>query len=151
MEPIVEAWHIQCRLNHYLLAAIAPEAMSTPLAKGKSVVANFTHIHNVRLMWLKVCAPDLHAGQTKFEDANADHETLAQRLSESDEAIAEVFKRAESPDGKVKGFKPHAAAYFGYLTAHEAYHRAAAEFALRQAGTPLSDKVSYGLWEWGVR
>lgn len=151
MDPIIEAWQIQCRLNHYLLDAIPPEHLATPFAKGKSVQANFTHIHNVRLMWLKVCAPDLHAGQTKFEEPVANLETLRLRLAESDAAIDEVLRRAGSPDARIKGFKPHAAAFFGYLTAHEAFHRAAAEFALRQAGAPLPEKASYGIWEWGVR
>lgn len=102
-------------------------------------------------MWLKAAAPDLMEGQEKFEKELPSHEVLASRLAASGEAIAHLLQRAGSPEGKIKGFKPHAAAFVGYLISHESYHRAMAEIALRQAGTPLDDKTSYGTWEWGSR
>lgn len=151
MEALLETWRINDRINRYLLEAIPPEALATPLAKGKSVGGNFTHIHNVRLMWLKASAPDLHATQVKFEKEPFDHALFAERLTASAEAIEELVRRAGSPEGRIKGFKPHAAAFVGYLIAHESFHRAMAEIALRQAGTPLDDKTAYGIWEWGSR
>jgi uncharacterized damage-inducible protein DinB len=152
MEALIETWKINDRLNRYLLAAIPPEALATKLEKGKTVAANFSHIHNVRLMWLKVCAPDLHAGLTKFEGGHpSEAETMDVALVASGLAIEEVLRRAGTPEGKVKGFKPHAAAFVGYLISHESFHRAMAEIALRQAGTPLDQKTEYGLWEWGSR
>ncbi|MBC8144122.1 MAG: hypothetical protein H7X80_00985 [bacterium] len=53
--------------------------------------------------------------------------------------------------GKVKGFKPHVTAFVGYMIAHEAHHRGQIAMRLKQAGHPLDKKVSYGMWEWGVR
>ena len=151
MEPLLETWRINCRINHYLLDAIDEGLLPVKLAKGKSVVGNFTHIHNVRLMWLKAASPELWAGQTKFEEADATREQLHARLSESDVAIESMIAQAGSPEGRIKGFKPHAAAFVGYLTSHEQFHRTCIELALRQNGTPLDDKTSYGMWEWGVR
>ncbi len=151
MEPLIETWRINCRINQYLLEAIPDAGLEVKLAKGKSVVGNFTHIHNVRLMWLKAAAPALWEGQTKFEEAAATKEELARRILESDEAITRLVESAGSPDGKIKGFKPHAAAFVGYLIAHEQFHRTCVELALRQHGTPLDDRTSYGMWEWGVR
>lgn len=151
MESLLETWRINARLNNYLLENIPEEQLATKLAKGKSVAGNFTHIHNVRLMWLKASAPDLWEGQTKFEDAEVSRAELIAGLDASAAAIEALVARAGSPEGRIKGFKPHAAGFVGYLISHETFHRTCAELALRQAGTPLSDKVAYGLWEWGVR
>lgn len=151
MESLLETWRIHDRIHRYLLEAIPEEQLATPLTKGKSVAANFTHIHNVRLMWLKSAAPDLLEGQIKFEKEPVSRQVLEERLESSGVAIEEMIRRAETPTGRIKGFKPHAAAFVGYLISHESFHRAMVEIALRQAGTPLSDKAAYGTWEWGVR
>jgi uncharacterized damage-inducible protein DinB len=150
VEALLETWRINDRINRYLLDNLSPEALATPLAKGKAVGDQFAHIHNVRLMWLQACAPDLHAPLGKI-DKGADSASLSSGLQASGAAIEEVLRRAGTPEGRVKGFKPHAAAFVGYMVAHESFHRAQAELALRQAGTPLSDQVAYGSWEWGVR
>jgi uncharacterized damage-inducible protein DinB len=158
MEALLESWRINDRINRFLLAAIPPDALGTPLAKGKSVRSNFTHMHNVRLMWLKACAPDLLETVEKFpkqisESAGDAPDAFAidAALKASGEAIEEVVRRAGTPDGRVKGFKPHAAAFVGYMIAHDTFHRAMAEIALRQAGIPIDDKTVLGTWEWGSR
>jgi uncharacterized damage-inducible protein DinB len=150
VEPLLDAWRINNRINLYLLEALTPEALATPLTKGKAVGDQFAHIHNVRLMWLKASAPELHEPLSKIENG-ADHAQLQTGLQASGDAIEELLRRADSPDGRVKNFKPHAAGFLSYMVAHESFHRAQAEVALRQAGTPLPDKIAYGTWEWGAR
>lgn len=151
MDSLLETWRINDRINRYLLDAIPPDALNIKLAKGKSVGGNLTHVHNVRLMWLKSAAPDLLESQTKFEQEPFDSDEIGRRLTASGLAIEEMVRRAGSPEGRIKGFKPHAAAFVGYLIAHESFHRAMVEIGLRQAEVPLSDKVAYGMWEWGSR
>jgi uncharacterized damage-inducible protein DinB len=146
----VEAWEINARLNLYLLEAVPDEDLSIQLAKGKRVSGQFAHVHNVRLMWLKSAGPDLLEGLTKIDDGATKAEVAA-ALTSSGAGVAELLRRAYESDGKVKGFKPHATAFLGYLIAHEANHRGQVEVALRQAGKPLTDKIGYGMWEWGVR
>ena len=53
--------------------------------------------------------------------------------------------------GKVKNFKPHVTAFLGYMISHESYHRGEIGIVLAQSGYPLDQKISYGMWEWGVR
>lgn len=148
-DQLIEAWRINARLALYLLDAVPDEALATKVAKSKSVAGHLAHTHNVRLMWLKAAAPDLHEGLAKVE-GEADRATLASSLVASGEAIEKLLARGLA-EGRIKGFKPHPAGFFGYLVAHEAFHRSHAELVLRQAGTPLDDRVAYGLWEWGVR
>lgn len=120
------------------------------LEKGKTVLGNFTHIHNVRLMWIKSAGPEHLEGLAKL-DEKVETATLIDQLSRSTLAMSAILESAGTPEGKIRGFKPHASAFVGYLVAHETFHRTCIELALRQNGTPLTDKTAYGLWEWGVR
>ena len=150
MQALLETWDINARLNLYLLDAVPDEQLAIKLEKGKTVLGNWTHLHNVRMMWLKASAPDLLEGLAKLDD-KASREELVGQLELSSLAIRMLIERAGTPEGKIKGFKPHAAGFVGYMVAHEAFHRTCIEIALRQAGVPLTDKVAYGMWEWGSR
>src|SRR6185312_5591974 len=105
-----------------------------------------------RLMWLKSAAPDLLKGLQKIEAEQAqDKALLRSSLENSGKAIATLLEGSLESEGKIKGFKPHAAAFLGYLISHESHHRGQIALSLKQAGKPLDKKISYGLWEWGVR
>lgn len=156
-DQLLETWQIHNRINLYLLEAIAPEALGGVSASGgRSVALQFAHMHTVRLMWLKEAAPDLHAAQTSLPTkTKADKEaitkdTLRNYLTSSGGAIAALLKLGFET-GRIKGFKPHPVAFLGYLISHESYHRGEIGIILTQTGTPLDDKISYGLWEWGGR
>jgi uncharacterized damage-inducible protein DinB len=152
-DPLVETWQINHRINLYVLDHIAPEAWAADkMLKLRSVGEQFAHIHNVRLMWLKGAAPDLMEGLAKLEkEAATDPVQLRSSLEQSGQAVATLVTRSVAAGGKVKGFKPHVTAFVGYLIAHESYHRAEVGVLLTQMGHPLSQSVSYGMWEWGVR
>lgn len=152
-EQLVDTWQIHNRIMVYVLDAVAPAAIGSRLAgKGRSVGEQFAHLHNVRLMWLRSAAPELLTGLTKIEKAEAiDKEHLHAALTASGEAIAALLRQVLATGGKIKGFKPHASAFLGYLVAHESYHQGEIGLILGQAGLPLDKKVAYGMWEWGVR
>jgi uncharacterized damage-inducible protein DinB len=150
---LLETWRIHDRINLYLLDAVEPASLNSHSAsKGRSVGEQFAHIHNVRLMWLKSAAPDLLKGLSKIENEQAnDKKILAKSLADSGKAIGTLLAQSLEAGGKVKGFKPHAAAFLGYLISHESHHRGQIALSLKQAGKPLDKKISYGIWEWGVR
>jgi uncharacterized damage-inducible protein DinB len=149
---IIETWAIHNRINLFLLNAIPPEALDAVSAsKGRSIGAEFAHIHNVRLMWLKASAPNLLEGLTKFEAKEpVTKEQLHAALGSSGRAT-ESLLTAGLAVGKIKNFKPHPVAFLGYLISHESYHRAEIGIILTQSGHKLDDKIAYGQWEWGVR
>ena len=151
--PIVETWEIHDRINLYLLDAVEAASLDSHSAsKGRSVGEQFAHLHNVRLMWLKASAPDLLKGLTKIENDQAnDKKLLRKSLVDSGAAIGTLLTNSREAGGKIKGFKPHAAAFLGYLISHESHHRGQIALSLKQAGKPLDKKISYGMWEWGVR
>jgi uncharacterized damage-inducible protein DinB len=152
-DQLAETWAIHNRINLYMLDAIPAEAMgATASPKCRTVYDLFAHIHNVRLMWLKSAAPDLLAGLEKLETKTAgDHARLRASLEASGHAVEHLLRKASASGGKVKGFKPHATAFLGYLISHESHHRGQAGWALKISGQPLDQKTAYGLWEWGVR
>ena len=151
---ILDTWRIHNRINLYLLDAVAPEALQGMPAgiKGRSVGEAFAHMHNVRLTWLQAAAPDLMPGLTKLEKTEAPNkEALQQALTASGEAMETLLQTGMSAGGKIKGFKPHAVAFMGYMESHESHHRGEIGLLLSQMGHRIDKKVDYGMWEWGVR
>ena len=152
IDQLLETWAIHNRINLYLLKNLPEGGLGAALApKGRTVARQFAHMHTVRLMWLKAAAPDLMAGVEKLDpEADMDQPTLTAALTASGDAIAQLLRQAFAA-GKVKNFKPHPAAFLGYMISHESHHRGQIGWTLKHAGMPLDKKVAYGIWEWGVR
>ena len=152
-EQITETFAINNRVNLYLLDAIAEEHLADVYtgSKGRNAGKQWAHLHDVRMMWLKAAAPELLTGLTKLSDEEAlNKKALKNALAQSGKAIESLFQQAAAT-GKIKGFKPHATAFLGYLLAHEAHHRGQILITLKQNGHMVDKKTQFGIWEWGVR
>lgn len=149
-EALLSAFDINDRINHYLIENLPESAWRAepPDGKGRDVASIVAHMHNVRVMWLK-------ATKGKIPD-QLDRNTVtpaqAQKaLEQSRAALNEVLKASLDGDGRIKGFRPDVAAFFGYLIAHDAHHRGQVTMLARQVGHPIPQKATFGMWEWGVR
>lgn len=150
---LAETFAINNRINLYLLDAIPQEHLTDVYvgAKGRSVGKQWAHLHDVRMMWLKAAAPDLLTGLNKLTDEEALlKKSLRDALAASGKALETLLQQA-AVTGKVKGFKPHATAFLGYLLAHEGHHRGQILVTLKQNGHTVDKKTQFGIWEWGVR
>jgi uncharacterized damage-inducible protein DinB len=151
-KDLLETWEIHQRINLYLLDSILDQHLGDSAAsKGRNVGEQFAHIHNVRLMWLTAAKPELLPGLDKIDkEKGIKKNQLRKALIASGTAISTLLESAFR-EGKIKGFKPHPAAFLGYLISHESHHRGQIMLCLKQAGHPADKKVSFGMWEWGTR
>jgi hypothetical protein len=113
---LAQTWDIHNNINLYIINNLSAEAcLAVGPSKGKSVGAQWAHMHNVRLMWLKVAALDLMDGLTKIEPkTELTPQFLCNAIEASGRAMSTMLQRSEV-DGKIKGFKPHATAFLGYI------------------------------------
>jgi len=152
MKELIETWEINNRINLYLLSAIDEKYLpDISASKGRTVGEQFAHIHNVRLMWLQAAMPELLNGQTKIEmETKLTKNLLSGELEQSSVAISKLLANGFET-GRIKGFKPHPSAFFGYLISHESHHRGQIILSLKQSGHRIDQKTQYGIWEWGSR
>jgi uncharacterized damage-inducible protein DinB len=151
-EQLVDTWRIHNRINLFLVTAIDPAALHAELPfRGRTVAEQVGHMHHARLIWLKAAAPDLLGDLAKIErGADLTREHLVEALTASGHAMELLLERGLAA-GRIKGFKPHASGFLGYLIAHESHHRGQIVLTLKAVGHPIDRKTLYGMWEWGVR
>jgi len=152
VDSLLNAFAINQRIDEFLIRAVPDAAWNAtpPGGKGRTIAAMAAHIHNVRLMWLKSVSGS--AGlPARLEGESCSKDQAAGALQESWRALETVLRAALSGDGRVKGFKPDAAAFLAYLFAHDAHHRGQMAMLARQLGHALPQSSAYGLWEWGTR
>ena len=151
MNPLVETWNISAGMNEFLLKDISENHLQDiAVSKGRNVGEQFAHIHNVRLMWIKVALPGALDALNKIEKTGFTKNSLLNELKSSTKTIEELINTGLET-GRIKGFKPHPHAFVGYLIAHEAHHRGQIIQTLKENGHLPDKKVLYGIWEWGTQ
>lgn len=149
---LLNAFRTNNRINQYLIESIAPEAWKAKAAdgKGRTISAIVAHMHNVRVMWLKVSAKGSEI-PAQLDRATVTPAQALRGLEHSCRALSTLIGRALEGDGRIKGFRPDVAGFLGYLIAHDAHHRGQIAMLARQLGHPLPQKIVFGIWEWGSR
>jgi uncharacterized damage-inducible protein DinB len=149
---LLNAFDTNDRINQYLIENVAPAAWKAKLSdgKGRTISAIVAHMHNVRVMWLKVSAKGSEI-PAQLDRATVTPAQAVRALEQSRKSLSELIGRALAADGRIKGFRPDVAGFLGYLIAHDAHHRGQIAMLTRQLGYPLPQKITFGMWEWGSR
>lgn len=151
-DDVIDIWRIHARIVGYVLDAVDDAALTAATGlKGRSVAAQFAHIHQVRMMWLKAAGPSLLEHTAPIDKAAPPDKALLKAGLDSSAAAIEQLVAASLAAGRITGFKPHPTGFVGYLVAHESFHLGDIGVRLTEAGHSLSQKVAYGMWEWGSR
>lgn len=144
-ENLVAAWEANNDVNLRLLALIPDDALDLKPGRGKTVRSAFVHLIKVRGMWCEG-AKGLPAFDFKDLDAkSAGRREIIAGLEESNRLMQALIRDRAVLPGRAK--QP-VLTFFAYCVAHEAYHRALIEQALRENGRELADQDHYGLWDW---
>jgi len=151
-QALLTSFDTNDRINRYMIENLPAEAWCAdpPSGKGRTIAAIVAHLHNVRVMWLKAAAKGSKIPE-QLDRATVTPAQATKALEQSRTALSVVLKSALEGDGRVKGFRPDAAGFFGYLIAHDAHHRGQICMLARQVGHPLPQKAMFGMWEWGTR
>jgi len=149
---LLNAFNTNNRINQYLIDNIPAAAWRAkpPDGKGRTIAAIVAHMHNVRIMWLKVAAKGSKIPE-QLDRATVTPGQAMRAVEQSRLALSVVISGALETDGRIKGFRPDVASFLGYLLAHDAHHRGQIAMLARQVGHPLPQKVMFGMWEWGSR
>ena len=149
-EALLSAFDINDRINRYLIENLSEAVWRAepPDGKGRDVASIVAHMHNVRVMWLKATKGNV---PEQLDRHTVTPPQAGKALEQSRAALKEVLQASLKTDGRIKGFRPDVAGFFGYLIAHDAHHRGQITMLARQVGHPIPQKATFGMWEWGVR
>ena len=151
LEPILQAWRTNQRINLRLLQHISPEGLRDTLSTrgGRSVSRQFAHLHTVRVWHLEARAKPLAEGARKFatkdEPGRAE---LIEALEDSAGRIEELFTRAAEGAMRVRLPKRGAVQFLAYLVAHESHHRGNILLTLKQCGHAVPQEDRFAIWDW---
>jgi uncharacterized damage-inducible protein DinB len=151
-DALLNAYATNDNITRYLIENVDPKAWRAepPGGKGRTIAAIVAHIHNVRVMWMKVINKDGPIPEQLDRHTVTPQQALA-GLARSSEGVSRVIAAALAGDGRVKYFKPDVAGFIGYSISHDAHHRGQISMLARQIGCALPQKAMFGMWEWGSR
>jgi uncharacterized damage-inducible protein DinB len=152
-----EAFAVNERLNQLLLEYLDVRPWRAQLAgsKGRTIAAIFSHVHNIRLKWLRLSAPHLKL-PPRLDRARCTQQQVKQALAKSGALCSQMLADALNPQGRIKKFHRDGwakawtpgTAMFAYMITHEAHHRGQVCMLAHQLGFPLPDQATSRMWGW---
>jgi len=144
------------RMNQILIEHLDAAAWrAKPPGNIRTIAAIFTHMHNVRLKWVRLTAPQLKV-PPQLNRAHCTPQQARAGLAESAARCAEMLAEALGGSGRVEKFRrdgwaqpwPVGVEMLCYMLSHEAHHRGQVCMLAHQLGLPLPNEVASGIWNW---
>jgi len=156
-QVLLESFAVNERLNQFVLENLDPRAWQAKLSglNVRTIAAIFTHMHNIRLKWLRLSAPHLKL-PAQLNRTGCTQKQARSALAESGRRCSEMLGETISCNGRVQQFRrdgwarpwPAGTAMIVYMISHEAHHRGQVCMLAHQLGFPISMKAMSGMWTW---
>jgi len=145
------------RMNQILIEHLGPAAWrAKPPGRTRTIAAIFTHVHNVRIKWVRLSAPHLKLPH-QLDRADCTPHQVRAGLAKSSARCCQMLAEALSGgDGCVQQFRrdgwaqpwPVGVEMLCYMISHEAHHRGQVCMLAHQLGFPLAKEVTSRMWNW---
>lgn len=157
-QALFETFVANERMNQLVLAHLDPEIWTAkpPGRGGRTIAAIFTHVHNIRVKWLRLSVPGMRP-PASLHRTRCTQKQAEEALAESGRRCAEMIARGlglGAPrvarfhrDGWARPW-PAGVAMVVYMISHEAHHRGQVLMQAHQLGHALPDEARYGVWNW---
>jgi uncharacterized damage-inducible protein DinB len=160
-DVLIETWAVNDAMNQLLLEHLDSRAWRAQLpgtrsSRTRTIGAMVAHLHNCRLNWLRLNAPQLKR-PAPLDPYRCTLRQASAALKKSAAQCTRMLADALSPDParKVKTFSrgwlrpwPAGGAMFAYMFSHEAHHRGQIILLAHQLGYRLPSAAWGGIWNW---
>jgi len=150
-EPaLAAAWQRNTDANLFLLDHLTEKSMANRYSpRTRTVSAQFSHMHNVRLYHLNQRGPEFMGKLQTFDRGAQPTRTQIIAAHTGSAKMISAFLEACERTGLVRGWKGPPATFLAYLVAHEAHHRALVVVSMRLSDEKLPKEAVYNIWSWG--
>ncbi len=121
------------------------------MADSPSVAQLFTHIHNVRLVFISEDTPEMAVELPEEEwSEERDPDRIAQMLENSAQAVRDAVRNKVEANQVMNLHYDHPILFLQHMLWHEGYHHGQIKLVLKATGRPITDKeagpVTWDIW-----
>lgn len=149
---LLKAYSANARVNQFLVQQLHPAVwrVPSPLRRGRTIAAQFAHIHNCGLRYLERTAPDYPVPK-ELDRFRVTPAQAAKALGAKRTAVLAIIGAALRDNSRIIGFPFSAAEYLTYYMVHDGHHRGQVVLQARLLGHPINLKTMSGMWAWNQR
>ena len=149
---LLKAYSANARINQYLVQQLDPAVWRapSPLPRGRTIAAQFAHIHNCGLRYLERTAPGVTV-PGELDRSRVTQAQAARALGAKRRAVLAIVGAALKDDSRIVGFHHDAAGYLMYYMMHDAHHRGQIVLQARLLGYPITQKTMIEMWAFSKR
>jgi uncharacterized damage-inducible protein DinB len=156
-QTAIRIFAVNDHMNQIVIENLDPAVWrAKPPGNVRTIAAIFTHMHNMRVKWIRLTAPHLKV-PPQLNRVNCTPQQACAGLAGSAARCEEMLAEALGGSGN----RPHkflrdawaqpwpaGPEMLCYMLSHEAHHRGQVLMLAHQLGFPLPTKVMSGIWNW---